>query len=169
MSPVHTITYYFNICLILSFHLSADIPGKRRESAVGTATRYGLDGRGIGVWVQVGSKILSSPRRPDRLWGPPSLLSNWYRGLLPRGVKRPRRKADHSPPISVEVIHGWVFASTPQYHLCEVLRLKCYRNFSPVSCMLCIPPIYPLSLLIFFLWWNLSTFQLFNTSSYLCC
>jgi hypothetical protein len=28
---------------------------------------------------------LSSPRRPDRLWGPFNLLSNGYQGLLPRG------------------------------------------------------------------------------------
>jgi hypothetical protein len=51
-----------------------------RHSVVGTATGYGLDDRGIGVRVPVGSRIFSSPRRPDRLWGPPSLLSNGYRG-----------------------------------------------------------------------------------------
>jgi len=27
----------------------------------------------------------SSPRRPDRLWGPSNLLSNEYRALLARG------------------------------------------------------------------------------------
>jgi hypothetical protein len=35
--------------------------------------------------VLVGSKLFSSPRRPDRLWGPPSLLSNGHREHFPRG------------------------------------------------------------------------------------
>jgi hypothetical protein len=56
-----------------------------RDSVVGIATGYGLDDRGVGVRVPVGSRIISSPRRPDRLWGPPNLLPNGYRGLLPRG------------------------------------------------------------------------------------
>jgi hypothetical protein len=38
--------------------------------------------RRVRLRVPVGSRIFSSPRRPDRLWGPPSLLSNGYRGLL---------------------------------------------------------------------------------------
>jgi hypothetical protein len=38
-----------------------------------------------GVRIPVGSRILSSPRRPDRLWGQPNLLSIGYRGLFPGG------------------------------------------------------------------------------------
>jgi hypothetical protein len=36
-----------------------------RDSSVGIATGYGLDDRGVGVRVPVGSKIFTSPYRPD--------------------------------------------------------------------------------------------------------
>jgi hypothetical protein len=57
----------------------------RRDSAVGIATNYWLDGRWVGVRVPVGAKFFSPPRRPDRVWKPPNLLPNGYRGLFPRG------------------------------------------------------------------------------------
>jgi hypothetical protein len=37
-----------------------------RDNVVAIATSYGLDDRGVGVQVPVGSRIFSSPRRPDR-------------------------------------------------------------------------------------------------------
>jgi hypothetical protein len=54
---------------------------------VGIAIGYGLDGQWIGVRVPVGTRFLSSPRRPDRFSGSPSLLSNGYGGggSFPRG------------------------------------------------------------------------------------
>jgi hypothetical protein len=65
---------YLNLCQI-----------RRRNSAVGIATGYRPDGRGVGVRVPVRVRFFSSPRHPDRFWGPPSILSNGYRGLLLRG------------------------------------------------------------------------------------
>jgi hypothetical protein len=56
---------------------------RSQDSVVGIATGYGLDDWGIGVWEPVGSRIFSSPRRPDRLWGPFNFLSNEYQEFLP--------------------------------------------------------------------------------------
>jgi hypothetical protein len=36
-----------------------------RDNVVGIATGYGLEDRGVGVQVPVGSRILTSPRLPD--------------------------------------------------------------------------------------------------------
>jgi hypothetical protein len=57
---------------------------RNRDSAVGIAIGYGLDDRGVGVRVPVGSNIFSPPRRADRLCGPPNLMYNGYRELFPR-------------------------------------------------------------------------------------
>jgi hypothetical protein len=61
-----------------------------RESVVGIATIYGLDDRGVGVRVLVGSRIFSSQNRPDRFWGLPNLVSSgtqWVPGDSFPGVK----------------------------------------------------------------------------------
>jgi hypothetical protein len=84
-------------------------------AGVGIATSYGLDDRGAGVLVLVWSRIFSSPRRLDRLWGPPNLLSNGYRGVLSPGVKLPGREADHSTLTSADVKKMWIYTSTPPY------------------------------------------------------
>jgi hypothetical protein len=50
-------------------------PGRSRDSVVGMRLATGLNDRGVGVRVPVGARIFSSPRRSDRLCGPPNLLS----------------------------------------------------------------------------------------------
>jgi hypothetical protein len=68
-------------------------------------SRYsvGLRTGNPGFHTRQGQEILSSSQRPDRPWGPPSLLSNWYRGDFSLEVKRPGRAAYHSTPSSAEV------------------------------------------------------------------
>ena len=83
-------------------YLPGNIPGTHfccgPGSSVGIATDYGLDGPGIES--PVGAKFSA---RPDRPWGPPSLLYNGYR-VFPGGKVRPERAADHLPPSSAEVL-----------------------------------------------------------------
>ena len=43
-----------------------------------------------------GQNSFSSPRHPDRLWGPPRLLFCGHRGVLSQRVKRQGRKANHA-------------------------------------------------------------------------
>ena len=49
--------------------------------------------------------------RPDRPWGPPSLLYNGYR-VFHGGKVRPGRAADHSPPSSAAVMEEYSYTST---------------------------------------------------------
>jgi hypothetical protein len=53
------------------------------DTSVGIVTGYGLDG--CGLIAGRGKRFSSAPQHPDRLWGPPSLLSNWVQGAFPRG------------------------------------------------------------------------------------
>ena len=66
-------------------------------SSVGTSTDYGLDGPRSNP----GGARFSA--RPDRPWGPPSLVYNGYR-VFPGGKVRPGRAADHSSPSSAVVM-----------------------------------------------------------------
>ena len=68
-----------------------------RDSADGTATRYGLDGPGIESWWWRG---FPHPTRPAL--GPTQPPIQWVPALFP-GVKRPGRGIDHPSSSSAEV------------------------------------------------------------------
>jgi hypothetical protein len=62
------------------------------------------------------------PLCPDRLWGPPSLLSNGYWGVLsPGGKMRPGRDADHSHHLLLRSRMSSSYVSSP---LCACIHIK---------------------------------------------
>jgi hypothetical protein len=64
-------------------------PHVSRVSSVSIVSGYGLDDRAIEVRSPAEDKLFFLyPLCPDRLWGPPSLLSNVYLGVLFPGAKR---------------------------------------------------------------------------------
>jgi hypothetical protein len=77
-----------------------------RDSSVGIATGCGLDDRGVGFRVPVGSRIFSI-QIVSRAHPPP------IQRVL--GVKRQGREAEHSPSASAEVKKMWIYTSTPPY------------------------------------------------------
>jgi hypothetical protein len=73
-------------------------------------------GIGIRLWATcptnwAEAKIFLPSRRPHRLWGPHSFLSNGYRGLFHQGIKQPGRETDHSPSFSAEINNAWSYSS----------------------------------------------------------
>jgi hypothetical protein len=60
-----------------------------------------------------GKIVLSTSSRP--VLGPTQLPIQWIPGAFSRGVKRPGREADYSPPTSAEVKNTWIYTSTPPY------------------------------------------------------
>jgi hypothetical protein len=69
-------------CFFMCYDIYGICYGLKLCSTVGIVTR---DGQGIGVRVPVGTRFFSSPRRPNRLWGPPTSYPMGTGGSFPWG------------------------------------------------------------------------------------
>jgi hypothetical protein len=58
---------HFGVVSVLLVHILQPLKICEKVHNVVGMTGYGLGDRGVGVRVRVGSRIFSSPRRPDRL------------------------------------------------------------------------------------------------------
>jgi hypothetical protein len=112
---------YFRPLAVTHVKLSTEVDhNSSRDSSVSTVTKLRDEGQ----------VSIPFPLRPDKPWGPPSLLFNGHQGYLPSGVKRPGREADHSPPSSAEVKNAWSYTSTPTYVLTTWYLVK-HRKILP--------------------------------------
>jgi hypothetical protein len=85
----------------------------RPDSSVSIVTRLtaGLPWNN-GLIPFTGKIFFSTSKRPDRLWGPVSLLFNGLPWLF-SAVNLPSSDPDRLPPSTVEVMNEWLYASTP--------------------------------------------------------
>jgi hypothetical protein len=74
-------TANFMKCISVYIKNTATELFRSRDSSVGIAMGYGLDGPDSIPGME---RFFSSPQCPDRIWGPPSLLSSRHRALFPR-------------------------------------------------------------------------------------
>jgi hypothetical protein len=121
--------FYIPLCYISN-------PCNSRGSSVSIATDYGMEDGNFAVRVPVGSRIFTSPHRPDRLWDPPSLLSNRYRELFPWGIKWQGHKLTthlHLAPRSRKRGSIHLFLHTPSWRSARLFENG--NNFS--LCNLC--------------------------------
>jgi hypothetical protein len=110
---LHHVTRQFSPFLAFRLTLSARLRICRSErgwcsSVKRLATCWTFRGSNPGR----GKRFSFPDNRSERLWGPPSLLFNWYRGSF-LGVTRPERKADHSLPSGAEVRNEGSYKATP--------------------------------------------------------
>jgi hypothetical protein len=86
---------------------------RSQDSVVDIVTGYGLDDRGVGVRVLVGSRMFSTLSRPAL--GSTQPCVQCVPGDLSPGVKRAGCETDHLPPTSAKVKKMWIYISIPPY------------------------------------------------------
>jgi hypothetical protein len=81
-----------------------------RDSAVGIATGWGLDDRGVGVRVPIGDRFFPFYVVQTGSW---AQTASYPIGTA--GVKRSWNETDHLPPTNAEVKKTWIYTSTSPY------------------------------------------------------
>jgi hypothetical protein len=99
---LHDLTHFklSEFYLVLYLCLYDDVCERSRDSAVGIATDYELNDRGVGVRVPVVSRIFSTSSRPALRFT--QLLLQWVPGPLSPGIKPGR---EGSTEIECRPIH----------------------------------------------------------------
>ena len=113
--------------IFISITIMKQQTGKR--SRYSNSLRAGRSRVRILAWTRY---YICSKNRPDRLWGPPGLLTmGFFRGR--GGGKRPGRDIYDSPTIA-DVMNLWSYTSTPHTPLSLTMR---NFEFKPTYCWNC--------------------------------
>jgi hypothetical protein len=83
----------------------------RRPGWSSPCSEEATDRRARGLIPGRAKKFFSSPKRSDRLWGPPRPLIKWVAWDLSSRVKGPKRELNHSLPSNTEVKNDWSHTS----------------------------------------------------------
>jgi hypothetical protein len=99
-----------------------------RDSSVGVATGYWVDGRSSGGRSLAGAGGFLFTAVSRSVLGPTQRPIQWVPGTLSLGVKRPGHEAD-TPPSNVEVKNVSSYTSTPPYVFMAWYLVKPRNNF----------------------------------------
>jgi hypothetical protein len=108
-------------CLVIyldAYHLTKI---KSRDSSVGIATGYRLEGRGSTFRFPAGAGNFSLHHCVQKGSGTHTALYPMGAGGSFLLVKRPRREADHTPPTIDEVKNAWSYISSSPICLHDVV------------------------------------------------